>query len=588
MIRCDYLIIGAGFSGIALKYKLLGKTILIDKNPFPYKIGESHIPDLIHADPGLFSLISKLIKMKSYTRKLGTVFCDSYHGQHASNLPTALGERFTFHCERPEIEKLLVKELSVEIRREKILNIDLDRNIVKTNLNIYKFNKYLLDCSGPAMVIANKLNMVAPIDQFQGMKAQWSYWTIDRLKEGVDSWAHWTVLNKIAADSWIWQIPIYNSSILSMGMLHRGEPLPDDKLIEYVEKRSAACYQLTSIAKNPERAIKPYMAKVHSRLHYSRRSQKCSGPNWILVGDAYCFADPVYSVGSGVATLEAVTIANNLNKNEGRFDHQWYEKNCNALIASVIKGISTWYSGTAFDKSVNEEVNNTVLRGGFARHFCSSPVTEGAVKSQQETIDSFLMSLEHYPSIYQIKVYYFDKSAFLKKGNFLTIIYEGQSVQLKNKAVAKVFEDHVLGKKLSFNDLFLIVELNLRNLKDRAYFWNVIRLLELVPAKAPDKDRLYYFHPERYELIRGQLKLGEKTNHLMVKDRATIDFFEGMKAKIVFGKSLEKLSSGQNGLSSQTKSTLKQFLRTFDNQYHTFGRNFIISQKPKSKAVSGV
>src|SRR6185436_13723078 len=118
---------------------------------------------------------------------------------------------------------------------------------------------------------------------------------------------------------------IYNGSILSMGLLHRGEPLSKDAFIQYAEKYSAACYKLTSIAQNPKRAIKPYMKEVHARMHYSRRSAKCSGKNWILVGDAYCFADPVYSVGSGVAMLEAITIANNLNQNNGSFDHAWYE-----------------------------------------------------------------------------------------------------------------------------------------------------------------------------------------------------------------------------------------------------------------------
>lgn len=267
-----------------------------------------------------------------------------------------------------ELEKLLTK-LSVEIRQETIIDINLIKNLVVTDKNTYHFRKYLLDCSGPAMVIANKLGLVSPIDKFEGMKAQWSYWTIDRLNSDKDSWAHWTVLNKIASDSWIWQIPIYNSSILSMGMLHRGEPLPDDEFLKYTLERSAACYKLTSIVKNHQRAIKPYMKKVHSRLHYSKRSEKCSGKNWILVGDAYCFADPVYSVGSGVAMLEAITVANNLNINKGRFDHVWYERKCNALIKTVIDGIGTWYSGTAFNKKVNQEINQTILRGGFSRYF---------------------------------------------------------------------------------------------------------------------------------------------------------------------------------------------------------------------------
>lgn len=576
MITCDYLIIGSGFAGIGLKYKLLGKTIMIDKNPFQYKIGESHIPDLIHADPGLFSLIPKIEKMKSYTRKLGTVFCDSYHGKHATNLPTPLGARFTFHCEREEIEKLLVKELSVDIRKETIVDINLSKNLVTTDRNIYRFKKYLLDCSGPAMVIANKLKLVSSIDQFAGMKAQWSYWAIDRLDSKVNSWAHWTVLNKIAADSWIWQIPIYNSSILSMGMLHRGVPLSDNDFLEYVEKYSAACYQLTAITKNPDKAIKPYMKKVHSRLHYSRRSSKCSGKNWILVGDAYCFADPVYSVGSGVATLEAITIANNLNQNNGRFDHLWYEQRCNALLKGVIEGIGTWYSGNVFDKKVNERINNTILRGGFARHFQPSEITANAAKAQQDAIDPFLLSLNQYPKSSEIKVYYFGRKAFFETRSSLKIIHNRKNVRITNRVVQEVFKKYIMGKKLSFYHLYLIAELNLSTLKDKDCFWNAVRLIELFGLKAKYPDDLYYFHPEKYEMINGQLKLGGADYHMMIKDPKTIEFFEKLRGGIFFGSELLKLVKRTANASAQTQQDIRTFLNVFNGKF-IFGRNFCLS-----------
>lgn len=576
MIACDYLIIGSGFAGIGLKYKLMGKTIMIDKNPFQYKIGESHIPDLIHADPGIFSLIPKIIKMKSFTRKLGTVFCDSYHGQYASNTATPLGERFTFHCERQELERLLVKELSIEIRQETITKIDLSRNIVVTDCNIYRFKKYLLDCSGPAMAIAKKLDIVTSIDQFKGMKAQWSYWAIDRVKEDMDSWAQWTVLNKIGQDSWIWQIPIYNSSILSMGMLHRGEPLPDDDFLQYVQERSAACYELTSIAKNPQRAVKSYMSKVHSRLHYSRRSRKCSGKNWILVGDAYCFADPVYSVGSGVAMLEAITIANNLNKNQGQFDHAWYEKNCNALIKSVIKGISTWYSGTAFNKKVNDEVNRTVLRGGFSRHFKPSKKTSDAIIVQQDMIDVFLLSVDMYPKSSDIKVYYFNKNSFIRKKNALDIVLDNKIVSITNKIILEFFEKYLIGEKLSFDDIYLAVELHLPILKDKVYLWNLIRLIEVAQPRILNKDQMYCFHPEKYEIVGGQLKVGDQGLHLMFKNPETIDFLEKLKGKILFSKELVNLVNKTQ--SPRIQEDMKIFLETFHDLY-AFGQNFNISGK---------
>jgi flavin-dependent dehydrogenase len=580
MTTCDYLIIGSGIAGIGLKYKLLGKTIMIDKDPFRYKIGESQVPDLIHADPGLFSLIPKFIKMKSYTRKLGTVFCDSFHGQFASNLYTPLGARFTFHCEREELEKLLVKELSIEIRKETILDINLARNLVTTDKNTYRFNKYILDCSGPAMVLAKKLDLVSPVGGFEGMKAQWSYWSIDGLNEDLDSWAHWTVLNKIASDSWIWQIPIYHSSVLSMGLLHRGETMPDEEFIRFIEKYSAACYRLSSIARNPQKAIKPYMKQVHTRLQYSRRSRECAGKNWILVADAYCFADPVYSVGTAVAMMEAITIADNLNKNRGKFDHAWYEKSCNNLLKAVISGIGTWYSGTAFDKKVNQRINRTILRGGFSRYFKPSPITEGVKQLQQDTIDAFLPFIDIYSKSVEIKVYYFDKKSFIKTKGALFIFYDGKKFRVTNEPVRDVLEKDVIGKKFSFNDLYLIAELKLATLKDKAYFWKIIRFIELLRPREAPAGRMYYFHPEKYEPLRGQLRLGDPKYHLMIIEPAMMEFYEDLKGKILFKNELLKLAGNLEVKFPGARRELDVFLKTF-SQLPTFGQNFCLTATGK-------
>ncbi|MDE2214043.1 MAG: tryptophan 7-halogenase [Candidatus Omnitrophica bacterium] len=570
MVTCDYLIIGAGFAGIGLKYKLLGKTILIDKKPFQYKIGESHVPTLINEDPGLISLIPKIVKMKSFTRKLGTIFCDSYHGRYASHFPTALGRSFAFHCERQEIEELLAKELSVDIRQETILDIDLAKNTVKTDHNTYRFTKYILDCSGPAMVLANKLNLVTPVDQFAGMKAQWSYWAIDSLNREADSWANWTVINKIAADSWIWQIPIYRSSILSMGLLHRGEPLSEKELFEYTGKHAAACWRLTSIARNPGRAIAPYMKEVHCRPNYSRRSRQCTGANWILIGDACCFADPVYSAGSGVAMLEALTVADNLNKNKGQFDHQWYDRNCNALINTLVEGIGTWYSGSVFNKGVNERINRTILRGGFSRHFKPSPITERAKHLQQESEDTFLpRGISAADRLKKAnKIYYVSKGSL------------GRLVRIADAKVRQVFEQHVVDKKLSFSDLYRLAELKLRTNKDRAYFWKIVRFIELKGQVPSGEDRLYYFHPDQCVCVAGELKLGSsrKGLTLTVKDPLSIRFFEQLSGKILSGQELTRLAQRTSGLSTQAKRNIVVFLKMFQNT-DVFGQYFCLKKK---------
>lgn len=579
MITCDYLILGAGFAGIGLKYKLSGNAVLVDHNPFQYKIGESQTPYLVNADPGLFSLIPKIMKMKSYTKKLGTIFCDSYHGKYASNNPAPLGALSAWHCEREELERLLVKELGIEIRTESIVDINLSKNLVTTDRNTYRFKKYLLDCSGPAMVIANKLNLVSPLGQFEGMKAQWGYWSVDQIREDRDSWANWTVLNKIGPDSWIWQIPIYNSSILSMGLLHRGEQFSDENFIEYAQKHSAACYELTSIFRNPAKALKPYMTKIHYRNHYSKMSQKCAGKNWILVGDAYCFADPVYSVGSGVAMLEALTIADILNKNKGSFDYAWYERNCSALLKTVVDGIDTWYSGSAFNKRINREVNKTILQGGFARYFEPSRITERAKNLQVENVQPFLPSIDRFSKVLVesgIKVYFLDKSAFQKQKNSLSIIHGEKNIPVKNAAVRNVFENHIIGKKLSFGDFYLIVDKNLRTIKDKTLFWKLIRFIEMIGLNRLDAERLYYFHPQLFENAKSGLKLGCQNNFLVLKSSKSADFFERLKGRVFSGKDLIQLDIKTSSPADRVKKDLERFLKKF-GRLNTFGQNVWLS-----------
>jgi hypothetical protein len=368
-----------------------------------------------------------------------------------------------------------------------------------------------------------------------------------------------------------------------MGLLHRGEALSNEDFIEYIQKYSAACYRLTSIAKNPDRAIKPYMKEVHSRLHYSKVSQKCSGKNWIVVGDAYCFADPVYSTGSGVAMLEALTIANILNKNEGKFDHVWYEKNCKALLKTVIDGIGTWYSGSVLNKKINQKINRTILQGGFSRHFKSSRITEHAKQLQVDNSEAFLSAIRSFDQFASFnlkeanKVYWFDRSSFINRKNSLVVINEGKSVAITNKAVQKVFENHILGKKFSFPALYLIGELNLKTSRDKTYFWNVIRFIELIGLKNVCADRLYYFHPEKCEIVHGHLKLGDKHRHLIFKNSATIEFFEKLKGNVFFGNELSKLANNTFKSSTQAQEDIKVFLETFKD-IDTFGQNIILRE----------
>jgi hypothetical protein len=174
-----------------------------------------------------------------------------------------------------------------------------------------------------------------------------------------------------------------------------------------------------------------------------------------------------------------------------------------------------------------------------------------------------------------IKVYYFSKSSFIKVKNSLCITSNDKIIRIVNKSVRGVFKRHVIGKKLSFPDLYLIVELNLSSIKDKEYCWKLIRLIELAGSDSKKSDRLYYFHPERYEMVEGQLKLGNQECWMTIKDQETIEYFDRLKGKIFFGKELLKAACNKRNQSSQIKDNLMIFLKEFYKQ-NTFGHNFIL------------
>lgn len=533
MIQCDYLIVGAGIAGIGLKYKLLGKTILVDKNPFKYKIGESHTPPLLALDYGLFSLIPKIERMESYTRKLGSIFCESTNGRYTTQDATPLGESYAFHSERSELEQLLAKELSITIRKEEVKNIDFGKSIVTTDKHVYKIKKFIMDCSGQSMVVAKKLNLLAPIERFKDMKAKWGYWKILRKAEGKDSWAQWTVINRIGEDEWLWQIPIYHCSILSMGIIRRGEVLSDEEFIRKAEKYSADCYTLESLWKRP--APKPYMGKIHLRANYAKISSKPSGKNWILVGDAYCFADPIYSIGTGVAMSEALYVANHLNKNNGEFNHGWYDEKCGKLISCVTAGLETWYNRRIFNDKIREEINNCILRGGYLKEFSNPTITDNAMRLQHQYCEVFAKtSSEIFVDESPNKIYYISKKCLTLCNNGFRIQAGSKTLDLNNKEIEQFFTKRLIGVRHSFCSLYLLCEKYLQNIENKIQFWKIIKKLEEHSIRVPFDQRLYHFHPEMYHYSNNDLLFGPIQNRVKLKSPMLSNFFEGLKGEIYF------------------------------------------------------
>lgn len=419
MEQVNYLIIGAGMAGLTLKHFLQDdNTVMVDSQPGRYKIGESIIPEHFH-NLEVRRLLPQIKKLPSYTRKMGTIFMTE--DEVASfPLPPKLSE-MAMHIERAEFEKLMREAWSIPIRKEKVIEIDFEEKIVRTNKQTYKVAKQILDCSGPAMVVASQLDERSEI---LSVHAVWTYYDVKEVNDDLffkaarspgktylrfdipkgrllpeadeaSDWSpsHTTILQRIRDGVWMWQIPLFDCSRLSVGIVSRGDPVSPEAFFDLVERHHAPHYTL-SLRKLDNSS--PYNS-LHRRNHFAQRARVASTLDYILLADAFAFADPIYSVGTGLAVNKAIQVAALLN------DGGWTEAKCHAynegyekLLEAAVEAFNFWYSGSLLsDDRIASHVQQLFLRGkifskGITKHYAQQ------VRSAMGAVDS---DYEHWPRL---------------------------------------------------------------------------------------------------------------------------------------------------------------------------------------------
>ncbi|MFO0652970.1 MAG: hypothetical protein U0326_42525 [Polyangiales bacterium] len=366
-MKVDHLLIGAGMAGLVLRRLLKSeRTVLIDQNPGAYKIGESVVPEQFH-HPVMRALLPAIEALPSYSPKYGTTFVSDDSVASFPLPPEETG--VAMHVARSEIEQLMRREWSIDIAQERVLEVDPARHLVRTDRQTYEVERQIIDCSGPAMVVGSTLGDVKPL---WPVWATWGYFDVvhnddarfrndvathgrkylryDALRRNVlksDEIAGWspsrtTILTREDDGLWTWQIPLFHSTRLSFGVVSRHGPVSRERYRDIAMTRHAPNYTL---AERPEDASSPYN-RYHAREGFARRCGTAATMDYILLADAFGFADPVYSVGTAVAVNRAIELADVLNSDG------WSEDVCaawcadsEAQLSRAIAGFEYWYSG---------------------------------------------------------------------------------------------------------------------------------------------------------------------------------------------------------------------------------------------------
>ena len=317
---CDVLVIGGGPAGSTVAPLLAQKgykVTLIEKSRHPrFHIGESLLP----ANLPIFDLLG----VTEQVAKVGMVknaaeFNSPWHDHQQrfyfadawdKSMPSA------FQVRRSEFDEILIRNAEakgvkvIEDCRVKVVNLnagglaEVEAEHADGGREAWQA-KFVVDASGRDTLLANKLQ-IKHKNPKHNSSAVYAHFTGVVRNEGADE-------GNIAIfwfeHGWFWFIPLADGTT-SIGMVTW------PYFMKTKEQRSLEQFLLDGIAMCPLLQAKMADSKMVSEAeatgNFSYVSERCHGNNYVMLGDAYAFIDPVFSSGvllamnSGVIGAEAI------------------------------------------------------------------------------------------------------------------------------------------------------------------------------------------------------------------------------------------------------------------------------------------
>ena len=309
----DTIVIGGGPAGstVATLVAEQGhRVLLLERTSTPqFKIGESLIP----ATYWTFKRLGMLEKLRA------SHFPQKYSVQFYSRSGKASNPFYFFQTNphdsavtwqvlRSEFDQMLLdnaKEKGVEIRRgigvrEVLFEGDTATGVVTQNVDGTRETFHatvIVDSTGQRSLIGRQLNLNTTEPNLK-MASLFTHYEGGHRDEGIDEGAT-LILHTEEKDSWFWSIPLpYNRTSIGvvgeLDYLLQNRRDADGKLNaqKIFNEELAKCAPLRQRLEGANQLL-----PIQSTKDFSYRASRIAGNNWVLVGDAFGFLDPVYSTG---------------------------------------------------------------------------------------------------------------------------------------------------------------------------------------------------------------------------------------------------------------------------------------------------
>jgi halogenation protein CepH len=340
----DIVVIGGGPGGSTAATILAmqnHRVLLLERDKFPrYQIGESLLPATIHGVCKILGL-SEELKEAGFVRKLGGTFkwgtnpepwTFAFSTASAISAPKA----YAYQVERSKFDHMLLKNAAhngVDVREQQVVKEIVFEEGRATGVefldergNPRRANaRYIIDASGNQSQIHRNVGQRIYSNFFQNLALFGYYENGYRFPPPRDG----NIFCAAFKDGWFWYIPL-SATLTSVGAVVSKEcaSLLKAGHEEAMANFIASCPEIADMLSNAKRITEGQYGQLRVRKDWSYSNERFWVPGLVLVGDAACFIDPVFSSGVHLATYSALLAARSINSilNDGMDETRCFEE----------------------------------------------------------------------------------------------------------------------------------------------------------------------------------------------------------------------------------------------------------------------
>jgi FAD-dependent halogenase len=326
----DVIIVGGGPGGSTLASLLAmqgHRVVVLEKESFPrHQIGESLLPSTVHGICRMTGVLDDLEKA-GFTRKRGGTYRwgtnpDPWTFAFSISPNIASHASYAYQVERSKFDKILLdhaRSLGADVReRTAVTDVVSDDERVRgvsylgAEGNVGQIHaKYVVDASGHQSRIYKHVGGSREYSDFFRNIALFGYFEGGKRLPSPNSG---NILSVAFDDGWFWYIPL-SEKLTSVGAVVRRELAgkiqgdPESALMSLID----SCPMIRDYLQDAKRITVGDYGQLRVRKDYSYHNTKFWRPGMVLVGDAACFIDPVFSTGVHLATYSALLAARSIN-----------------------------------------------------------------------------------------------------------------------------------------------------------------------------------------------------------------------------------------------------------------------------------